>query len=121
MRLHETFLNRLNSYLLSFLNSHCVHYKWYLPSRLYHEISQHGGKDLLASEVKELFFGNKLTDTNIKEEQIADLLKVFDRNGDQIITKEEFVTGLTEYINQTKHALDRQYLPKESMNKMYQV
>ncbi|CAJ1957211.1 unnamed protein product [Sphenostylis stenocarpa] len=90
-------------------------------SGLYHEISQHGSKDLLASEVKELLFGNKLTDTDIKEEQIADLLKVFDRNGDQIITKEEFVTGLTEYINQTKHALDRQYLPKESLNKMYQT
>ncbi|XP_047168145.1 sodium/calcium exchanger NCL-like [Vigna umbellata] len=90
-------------------------------SGLYHEISQHGGKDLLASEVKELFFGSKLTDTDIKEEQIADLLKVFDRNGDQIITKEEFVTGLTEYINQTKHALDRQYLPKQSLNKMYQT
>ncbi|TKY49146.1 hypothetical protein E2542_SST26572 [Spatholobus suberectus] len=90
-------------------------------SGLYHEISQREGKDLLASEVKELLFGNKLTDTNIKEEQIADLLKVFDRNGDQIITKEEFVTGLTEYINQTKHALDRQYLPKESLNKMYQT
>lgn len=93
----------------------------YLTSRLYHEISQSGGKDLLASEVKELLFGNKLNDTNIKEEQIADMLKVFDRNGDQIITKEEFVTGLTEYINQSKHALDRQYLPKESLNKMYQV
>lgn len=49
------------------------------------------------------------------------MLKVFDKNGDQVITKEEFVDGLTEYINQTKHALDRQYLPKESMNKMYQV
>lgn len=49
------------------------------------------------------------------------MLKIFDRNGDQIITKDEFVTGLTEYINQTKHALDRQYLPKESLNKMYQV
>ncbi|XP_061348958.1 sodium/calcium exchanger NCL-like isoform X2 [Gastrolobium bilobum] len=90
-------------------------------SGLYNEISQHGGKDLLASEVKELLLGNKLTDTDIKEEQIADMLKVFDRNGDQIITKEEFVTGLTEYINQTKHALDRQYLPKESMNKLYQT
>ena len=62
-----------------------------------------------------------MTDTNIKEEQIADLLKAFDRNGDQIITKEEFVTGLTEYINQTKHALDRQYLPKESLSNMYKV
>ncbi|KAG4960755.1 hypothetical protein GLYMA_13G272300v4 [Glycine max] len=90
-------------------------------SGLYHEISQSGGKDLLASEVKELLFGNKLNDTNIKEEQITDMLKVFDRNGDQIITKEEFVTGLTEYINQSKHALDRQYLPKESLNKMYQT
>ncbi|KAK7324549.1 hypothetical protein VNO77_28193 [Canavalia gladiata] len=90
-------------------------------SGLYHEISQHGSKDLLASEIKELLFENKLTDTNIKEEQIADLLKVFDRNGDQIITKEEFVTGLTEYINQTKHALDKQYLPKQSLNKMYQT
>ncbi|RZB77182.1 Sodium/calcium exchanger NCL isoform B [Glycine soja] len=90
-------------------------------SGLYHEISQRGGKDLLASEVKELLFGTKLNDTNIKEEQIADMLKVFDRNGDQIITKEEFVTGLTEYINQSKHALDRQYLPKESLNKMYQT
>ncbi|XP_027340347.1 sodium/calcium exchanger NCL-like [Abrus precatorius] len=90
-------------------------------SVLYHEISQRGGQDLLVTEVKELLLGNKLTDANIKEEQIADLLKVFDRNGDQIITKEEFVTGLTEYINQTKHAVDRQYLPKESLNKMYQT
>lgn len=71
--------------------------------------------------MKELLLGNNLTDTNIQDEKIADMLKVFDRNGDQIITKEEFVTGLTEYINQSKHALDQKYLPKESMNKMYQV
>lgn len=90
-------------------------------SGLYHEISQRGNKDLLTSEVKELLLGNNLTDTNIQDEKIADMLKVFDRNGDQIITKEEFVTGLTEYINQSKHALDQKYLPKESMNKMYQT
>ncbi|KEH38649.1 calcium-binding EF-hand protein [Medicago truncatula] len=86
---------------------------------LYHEFSQHG-KHLSTSEVKELLLGNNLADTNIREDQIADMLKAFDKNGDQIITKEEFVSGLTEYINQTKHALDRKYLPKESMNKMYQ-
>lgn len=68
-----------------------------------------------------MLLGNNLADTNIREDQIADMLKAFDKNGDQIITKEEFVSGLTEYINQTKHALDRKYLPKESMNKMYQV
>jgi len=49
------------------------------------------------------------------------MLKVFDQNGDQIITKEEFVNGVTEYFNQTKHALDKQYLPKENMSRMYQV
>lgn len=49
------------------------------------------------------------------------MVKAFDKNGDQIISREEFVDGLKEYINQTKHALDRKYLPKESMNKMYQV
>jgi len=68
-----------------------------------------------------LLLGNNLTNTNIREDQIADMLKAFDKNGDQIITKEEFVSGLTEYINQTKHALDRKYLPKESMSKMYLV
>jgi len=68
-----------------------------------------------------LLLGNNLANTNIREDQIADMLKAFDKNGDQIITKEEFVSGLTEYINQTKHALDRKYIPKESMNKMYQV
>ncbi|CAL0303748.1 unnamed protein product [Lupinus luteus] len=90
-------------------------------SGLYHEISRHGDKDLLASEIKELLLQNKENGANIKEEQIAGMLRIFDRNGDQVITKEEFVVGLTEYINQTKHALDRKYLPKESMNNLYQV
>lgn len=88
---------------------------------MYNEFSQRGGKDLLASEVKELLLGNNLTNTNIRDEQIEDMVKAFDKNGDQIISREEFVDGLKEYINQTKHALDRKYLPKESMNKMYQV
>ncbi|KAE9617022.1 hypothetical protein Lal_00034549 [Lupinus albus] len=90
-------------------------------SGLYHEISRHGDKDLLASEIKELLLQNTGNGVNIKEEQIAGMLRIFDRNGDQVITKEEFVVGLTEYINQTKHALDRKYLPKDSMNNLYQV
>ncbi|KAK7257179.1 hypothetical protein RIF29_30960 [Crotalaria pallida] len=90
-------------------------------SGLYHEISRHGGKELSASEIKKLLLQNQVNGADIKEEQIAGMLKIFDRNNDQVITKEEFVEGLTEYINQTKHALDRKYLPKESLNNMYQV
>ncbi|CAL0333737.1 unnamed protein product [Lupinus luteus] len=84
---------------------------------LYHEIS--GGEDLLASDIKEMLLQNKENGVNIKEEQIADLLKIFDRNGDQVISKEEFVDGLTNYINQTKRALEKKYIAKESMNKLY--
>ncbi|XP_028763669.1 sodium/calcium exchanger NCL-like [Neltuma alba] len=88
---------------------------------LYNEISQHGGeRDLLASEVKELLLKNKLTGTDISEGQVEDMLRVFDRNGDQIITKEEFVTGLTQWIEQTKHALDKQYMPRKSLQNIYQ-
>ncbi|KAF7822664.1 sodium/calcium exchanger NCL-like [Senna tora] len=48
------------------------------------------------------------------------MLRVFDRNGDKIITKDEFVTGLTQWIEQTKHALDRQYIPRKSLKNIYQ-
>ncbi|XP_019451888.1 PREDICTED: uncharacterized protein LOC109353987 [Lupinus angustifolius] len=84
---------------------------------LYHEIS--GGEDLLASDIKEMLLQNKENVVNIKEEQIADLLRIFDRNGDQVISREEFVDGLTNYINQTKRALEKKYIAKESMNKLY--
>ncbi|KEH38650.1 calcium-binding EF-hand protein [Medicago truncatula] len=89
-------------------------------NRLYHEFNQHGREHLSPSDVRELLFGNNLTSTEIRDEQITDMLKVFDKDGDQIITKEEFVNGVTEYFNQTKHALHKQYIPKENMSRMYQ-
>ncbi|KAK7313101.1 hypothetical protein VNO77_37512 [Canavalia gladiata] len=90
-------------------------------NRIFNEISQHGSKDLLlVSDIKERLLKNA-TETNIEEQHITEMLRIFDRNGDQIITKEEFVQGLTEFINQAKHALDMKYLPKKSLNKIYQV
>ncbi|XP_045801287.1 sodium/calcium exchanger NCL-like [Trifolium pratense] len=96
---------------------------------LYNDFSKnlHEGeeKHLSASQVKDLFTGlvserNNLTNTNITEKKITDFIRVLDKDGDQIITRDEFVSGLLQYINQTKHALDKKYLQKESMNKMYQ-
>ncbi|OIW06082.1 hypothetical protein TanjilG_29838 [Lupinus angustifolius] len=84
---------------------------------LYQEISR--GEDLLASDIKEMLLRNKENMVNITEEQIAGVLKIFDRNGDQVISREEFVDGLTNYINQTKRALERKYIAKESMNNLY--
>jgi hypothetical protein len=59
--------------------------------------------------------------TKITEKKITDFIKVLDKDGDQIVTKDEFVSGLIEYINQTKHALEKQSIPKVNMNKIYQV
>lgn len=71
--------------------------------------------------MKDLLLQNKLTETNVSEEQVEDMLRVFDRDGDQVITKEEFVTGLTQWIQETKHALDKQYIPRKSLKNIYQV
>ncbi|CAL0333736.1 unnamed protein product [Lupinus luteus] len=55
---------------------------------VYHEISR--GEDLLASDIKEILLQNKENGVNIKEEQIDGVLKIFDRNGDEVISREEF-------------------------------
>lgn len=61
------------------------------------------------------------TVTEITENQIAEMLKIFDQNGDQIISRDEFVEGLKKYINEAKHAVDRKYLRTESLKNMYEV
>ncbi|WJX73220.1 hypothetical protein P8452_57029 [Trifolium repens] len=82
-------------------------------------------KHLTVSQVRDLITNliserNNLTNSNITEKKITDFIRVLDKDGDQIVTKDEFVSGLIEYINQTKHALEKQYIPKVSMDKMYQ-
>ncbi|MED6157674.1 hypothetical protein PIB30_025452 [Stylosanthes scabra] len=82
-------------------------------NKIYHEIRPNTGQDSPAAEEN-----NKLKN-NLTEEQKTNLLKIFDKNNDNYITAEEFETGMTDYINQTKHAL--KYLSRESLKKFYQT
>ncbi|RDY04255.1 Sodium/calcium exchanger NCL2, partial [Mucuna pruriens] len=90
--------------------------------RLYREIDQDGSSGISASDVKDLLLKNKVTETNIDEEkEIKEVLKVFDLDGDQKINKEEFVSGFTKWLDQTKHALYKQYFSRRSLKDLYQV
>ncbi|CAJ1957529.1 unnamed protein product [Sphenostylis stenocarpa] len=77
--------------------------------QLYKEIDQDGSSGISASEVKDLLLKNKVTETNFNEEkEIEEVLRIFDLDGDKKITKEEFVSGFTKWLEQTKHALETQ-------------
>ncbi|KAL2331382.1 hypothetical protein Fmac_018963 [Flemingia macrophylla] len=90
--------------------------------RLYKELDQDGSSGISASEVKDLLLKNKVTETNIDEEkEIRKVLQIFDLDGDQKINKEEFVSGFTKWLDQTKHALDKQYFSRKSLKNIYQV
>ena len=72
--------------------------------------------------MKDLLLKNKVTETNFDEEkEIKEVLKVFDLDGDKKINKEEFVSGFTKWLDQTKHALKKQYFSRKSLKDIYQV
>ncbi|KAK7244214.1 hypothetical protein RIF29_39033 [Crotalaria pallida] len=90
--------------------------------RLYREIDQEGSSGISASELKDLLLKNKVTETNIDEDkEVNEVLQIFDRNNDHIITKDEFVSGFAKWLDQTKHALSKQYFSRKSLKDIYQV
>ncbi|XP_027342945.1 sodium/calcium exchanger NCL1-like [Abrus precatorius] len=90
--------------------------------RLYREIDPEGSSGISAAKVKDLLLRNKVTETNMDEEkEIKEVLEIFDLDGDQKITREEFVSGFTKWLDQTKHALDKQYFSRKSLKEIYQV
>ncbi|KAJ1423128.1 Sodium/calcium exchanger membrane region [Sesbania bispinosa] len=89
---------------------------------VFREIDQDGNSGISASEVKELLLKNRVTETNIDEEkEIKEVLNIFDLDGDQTITKDEFVSGFTKWLDQTKHALGKQYFSRRSLRDIYQA
>ncbi|KAL2326774.1 hypothetical protein Fmac_020201 [Flemingia macrophylla] len=87
---------------------------------LYDEINPSGDKDLSISKIRELLIHNNATKSNTTDKQIEQMLQILDRNGDQIITKHEFVQFFRNYIDQTKHALENNFLQKQSLEPLYQ-
>lgn len=56
-----------------------------------------------------------------KEREIAEVMREFDVDGDQKISKDEFVDGFAKWLHETKHAMDKQYFSRKSYKDVYQV
>lgn len=90
--------------------------------RLFEEVDQDGDNIISPSDLRELLLEIKFTGTSIdKEKEIGKVMKEFDLDGDQKITMDEFVTGFTKWLDETKHAIDKQYFSKKSLKEVYQV
>lgn len=64
----------------------------------------------------------KFTGSHInKEKAIEDVMKEFDLDGDQRITKDEFVHGFTKWLDEAKNAMDKRYYSQKSLRDIYLV
>ncbi|GMN70426.1 hypothetical protein TIFTF001_039470 [Ficus carica] len=93
------------------------HSKW-----LFDEIDEDRDNFISPSEVKELFLEIefKAVEAN-KEQAIAEVMTKFDIDGDRKITKDEFVDGLTKWLDEVKYAVDRQIYSPRSLKDINQV
>ena len=90
--------------------------------RLFEEVDQDGNKYISPSDLRGLLLETKFTETSIdKEKEIAEVMKEFDLDGDQKINEDEFVNGFTKWLDETKHAVDKQYFSKRSLKDVYEV
>ncbi|KAI4333604.1 hypothetical protein L6164_018388 [Bauhinia variegata] len=90
--------------------------------RLFNVIDKNGDGEISASEIKELLLRTRLTEAKTNEENdVEQVFKIFDQDGDKRISKEEFVNGFKTWLDQTKHALDKQFLSRKKQTNVYQV
>lgn len=90
--------------------------------RLFEEIDQDGDNYISPSQLKELLLEMNSTGSSVdKEREIAEVMREFDVNGDQKISKDEFVDGFAKWLHETKHAMDKQYFSRKSFMDVYQV
>ncbi|KAL5123042.1 Sodium/calcium exchanger NCL1 [Glycine soja] len=73
-----------------------------------------GSSGISAFEVKDLLLKNK-------GKEIKEMFKVFDLDGHKKINMEEFDSGFTKWLDQTKHALEKQYFSRKSLKDIYQT
>ncbi|KAJ4726400.1 putative Sodium/calcium exchanger family protein / calcium-binding EF hand family protein [Melia azedarach] len=90
--------------------------------RLFEEIDQDGDDMISPSELRELLLEVKFDRMHIdKEKAIAEVIKEFDIDSDQKITKDEFVNGLAKWLDEAKNAIDKRYYSRKSLREIYRV
>ncbi|KAK4439143.1 Sodium/calcium exchanger NCL1 [Sesamum alatum] len=90
--------------------------------RLFEEKDHDGDKVISFSELKEFLREIKFRKLQSKDENTtAEIMKEFDIDNDEKITMDEFVNGMTKWLDDTKDAMNKRYHSVKSLKDMYQV
>ncbi|XP_044507498.1 sodium/calcium exchanger NCL2-like [Mangifera indica] len=86
--------------------------RWIQQRRLelFEEIDRNGDGVISPSELREVLLEVRFSGLQIdKEKVVAEGIKEFDIDGDQKITKDEFGTVFTRWLDEAKNAMDKKY------------
>ncbi|OMO92399.1 Calcium-binding EF-hand [Corchorus olitorius] len=92
--------------------------------RIFEEIDQDGDEFISSSELRELLLEVKFTRSQINKEKAVEdvMMNDFDINGDQKITKDEFVNGFMKWLDVGKKAaVDKKYYSQKSLRDIYRL
>ncbi|XP_048130101.1 sodium/calcium exchanger NCL2-like isoform X2 [Rhodamnia argentea] len=90
--------------------------------RLFEEIDHDGDDAISPSELKELLLEIKFKHEHVdKDKAVDDVIKEFDIDSDQRISKDKFVTGFTKWLEEAKITMDKQTHSKRSFKDLYQL
>ncbi|XP_048130102.1 sodium/calcium exchanger NCL-like isoform X3 [Rhodamnia argentea] len=90
--------------------------------RLFEEIDHDGDDAISPSELKELLLEIKFKHEHVdKDKAVDDVIKEFDIDSDQRISKDKFVTGFTKWLEEAKITMDKQTHSKRSFKDLYQI
>ncbi|KAF7849239.1 hypothetical protein BT93_L1045 [Corymbia citriodora subsp. variegata] len=96
--------------------------KFHAIRRLFEEIDQDGDDAISPLELKELLLEIKFKHGHIDNDKAVDeVIKEFDIDSDQRISKDEFVTGFTKWLGQAKVVMDKQPYLKKSFKDSSQL
>lgn len=89
---------------------------------LFEEKDQDRDKAISFHELKQFLKEIKFRKLNSDDETTAsEMMEDFDRDNDEKITVDEFVTGMTKWLDDTKDAMTKRYHSVKSLKDMYQV
>ncbi|KAI6687238.1 hypothetical protein NL676_024066 [Syzygium grande] len=89
--------------------------------RLFEEIDQDGDDAISPSELKELLLEIKFKHEHVdKDKAVDEIIKEFDIAGDQRVSKDEFVAGVTKWLEEAKIAMDKRLYLRNSFKDLYQ-
>lgn len=92
-------------------------------NRLFDEKDHDGDNYISPAEIKELLLEIRFRKPHLinKDEAVLDVIEQFDIDGDRQITKDEFVVGISKWLDETKQGLDKRSYSNDSLRDLQQV